>query len=235
MIHDNQPLFIAPSILSANFWQLERDIRCVVDAGAHWIHCDIMDHHFVPQLTFGPAICRTIHQNSAIPLDIHLMVDPVEPLIEECIEAGAYAISIHPETTHHPDRSLARIQAAGCLAGLALNPASPLSWLPYLLDRIDFVLVMTVNPGFAGQTFIAAMVDKVRHVRTILDAYYTQKNRYIFIEVDGGIHEPVLKPLVQAGAQVFVVGSHIFGDPQPGRAVEIFQKNLRLLMKKDPC
>ena len=205
-----QPDFIAPSILSADFARLGQEVEAVIAAGADLIHFDVMDNHYVPNLTIGPLVCKAL-QNYGIkaPIDVHLMVDPVDRLIGEFAEAGAAIISIHPEATRHLDRSLGLIQAAGCQAGLVFNPATPLDAARYVLDKVDLLLLMSVNPGFGGQTFIRSALDKLRAARELIEA----SGRTIRLEIDGGVTLDNIRDIAAAGADTFVAGSAIFRSP----------------------
>ena len=203
---------IAPSILSADFTRLGEEVRRVINAGADLIHFDVMDNHYVPNLTFGPMICQALRPVSTVPIDVHLMVEPVDDMIRAFIEAGADIISFHPEASRHIDRSLQLIKNAGKQAGLVLNPATPVHVLEHVLDKLDMVLLMSVNPGFGGQSFIPHTLDKLRRVRSLLDHYQAQTGRRIALEVDGGVKAGNIAEIAQAGADTFVAGSAIFGQ-----------------------
>lgn len=203
---------IAPSILSADFTRLGEEVRRVIDAGADLIHFDVMDNHYVPNLTFGPMICQALRPVSTVPIDVHLMVEPVDDMIRAFIEAGADIISFHPEASRHIDRSLQLIKNTGKQAGLVLNPATPVHVLEHVLDKLDMVLLMSVNPGFGGQSFIPHTLDKLRLVRSLLDHYQAQTGRRIALEVDGGVKASNIAEIAQAGADTFVAGSAIFGQ-----------------------
>lgn len=204
---------ISPSILSADFARLGEEVSNVIAAGADLIHFDVMDNHYVPNLTFGPMICSALKPYATVPIDVHLMVEPVDDLIQSFAKAGASIITFHPEASKHVDRSLSLIRDLGCQAGLVLNPATSVSVLENVLDRLDMVLLMSVNPGFGGQSFIPHTLVKIRQVRTLLDAYEAQTGRHIALEVDGGVKVENIADIAAAGADTFVAGSAIFGKP----------------------
>ncbi|MBA2413249.1 MAG: ribulose-phosphate 3-epimerase, partial [Burkholderiaceae bacterium] len=195
---------IAPSILSADFARLGEEVRAVVAAGADWIHFDVMDNHYVPNLTIGPLVCEAIRPHVDVPIDVHLMVKPVDRIVPDFAKAGANVITFHPEASDHIDRTLSLIREAGCRAGLVFNPATPLSHMDHVMDKLDLVLLMSVNPGFGGQAFIAETLHKVAAARTRVDAYKQLSGREILIEIDGGVKAENISDIARAGVDVFV-------------------------------
>ncbi|HIU73009.1 MAG TPA: ribulose-phosphate 3-epimerase [Candidatus Aphodousia faecipullorum] len=203
---------IAPSILSADFARLGEEVRDVIEAGADWIHFDVMDNHYVPNLTIGPLVCEAIRPHVNAPIDVHLMVEPVDSLIPMFAKAGADYITFHCEASRHIDRTLGLIHDCGCKAGLVFNPATPLSYLDYVLEKIDLILIMSVNPGFGGQSFIPSAINKIAQVAKIIDQHKRSTGHEIFLEVDGGVKVNNIGAIAAAGADTFVAGSAIFGQ-----------------------
>jgi len=204
---------ISPSILSADFARLGEEVRHVAAAGADWIHFDVMDNHYVPNLTIGPMVCEAIRPHVDIPIDVHLMVRPVDRIAPDFAKAGANIITFHPEASDHVDRTLGLIRDQGCQAGLVFNPATPLNYLDHVMDRLDVILLMSVNPGFGGQSFIPETLYKLRLVRARIDEYTARTGREIRLEVDGGVKVDNIAQIAAAGADTFVAGSAIFGKP----------------------
>jgi ribulose-phosphate 3-epimerase len=216
---------IAPSILSADFARLGDEVRAVVKAGADLIHFDVMDNHYVPNLTVGPLVCAAIRPHVSVPLDVHLMVSPVDRLVVDFAKAGANIISFHPEATDHVDRTLSLIREHGCKAGLVFNPATPLGWLDHTLEKLDLVLLMSVNPGFGGQQFIASVLPKIADARRRIAA--TGKD--IWLEVDGGVKADNIAEIARAGADTFVAGSAIFGAEDYAAAIREMRSRLAVI------
>src|SRR5690606_10558256 len=216
---------IAPSILSADFARLGEEVRAVEAAGADLVHFDVMDNHYVPNLTVGPLVCAALRPHVKVPLDVHLMVKPVDALVPAFAKAGAGIISFHPEASEHVDRTIALIHEQGCKAGLVLNPATPLNCLDHTLEKLDLVLLMSVNPGFGGQTFIPSVLPKIREARRRIDAL----GKDIWLEVDGGIKPDNLAEVARAGADTFVAGSAVFGAGDYAAAIRAMRERLAVV------
>lgn len=218
------PCIIAPSILSADFAQLGEEVDNVLYAGADWVHFDVMDNHYVPNLTIGPLVCAALRKYGITrPIDVHLMVKPVDGLIPNFAEAGATYISFHPEASEHIHRTIQLIRSNGCKPGLVFNPATPLHYLDHVLDQLDLVLVMSVNPGFGGQDFIPSSLEKIRCVRKMID----RTGQDIRLEVDGGIKVDNIAEIAKAGADTFVAGSAIFGQPDYAEVIAAMRKGIK--------
>jgi ribulose-phosphate 3-epimerase len=210
---------IAPSILSADFARLGEEVRAVIAAGADLIHFDVMDNHYVPNLTIGPLVCQALKPHVNVPIDVHLMVKPVDRIVPDFAKAGASIISFHPEASEHVDRTIGLIHDNGCKAGLVFNPATPLDWLDHVIDKLDLILIMSVNPGFAGQSFIPEALPKLRLARGRIDAVKARTGRDIMLEVDGGVKIDNIAEIAAAGADTFVAGSAIFGTTDYAKTI----------------
>ena len=211
-----QPTVIAPSILSADFARLGEEVDNVLKSGADWVHFDVMDNHYVPNLTIGPLVCEALRKHGVTaPIDVHLMVEPVDRIIPDFAKAGATEISFHPEASRHVHRTIQLIKSHGCRAGLVLNPATPVDVLDWVLDDLDYVLLMSVNPGFGGQGFIASTLDKLRVVRGMID----RSGKHVRLEIDGGVKPDNIGAIAAAGADTFVAGSAIFGHPDYAQVI----------------
>ncbi|GAB2181422.1 ribulose-phosphate 3-epimerase [Denitratisoma sp. agr-D3] len=211
---------IAPSILSANFAKLGEEVSNVIAAGADWVHFDVMDNHYVPNLTVGPLVCEALRPVTKAPIDVHLMVKPVDRIVPDFAKAGADIITFHPEASEHIDRTLGLIRDSGCQAGLVFNPATPLHYMDHVMDKLDVVLLMSVNPGFGGQKFIPETLNKLKQARSHIDEYTARTGRRIRLEVDGGVKTDNIAEIARAGADAFVAGSAVFGagkDADPHR------------------
>ncbi|HEX4242922.1 MAG TPA: ribulose-phosphate 3-epimerase [Steroidobacteraceae bacterium] len=217
-------MIISPSILSADFARLGEEVNAVLDAGADWIHFDVMDNHYVPNLTIGPPVCEALRKAGIkAPIDVHLMISPVDRIVPDFAKAGATTISFHPEATQHVDRTIQLIRDSGCRPGLVFNPATPLNWLDYVLDKIDLVLIMSVNPGFGGQSFIPEALRKVKDARARIEA----GGRPVHLEVDGGVKIDNIGEIARAGADTFVAGSAIFGSKDYAATISAMRQRIR--------
>jgi ribulose-phosphate 3-epimerase len=218
-------IIISPSILSADFARLGEEVKAVIAAGADWIHFDVMDNHYVPNLTIGPLVCEALRKAGVkAPIDVHLMVSPVDPLVVDFAKAGASNISFHPEATQHVDRTIQLIRHSGCKPGLVFNPATTLNWLDYVIDKIDIILLMSVNPGFGGQEFIPEVLPKLAEARTRINS----AKRDIRLEIDGGVKVENAAKIAQAGADTFVAGSAIFGSTDYARTIRAMRAQIAI-------
>ena len=218
-------MIISPSILSADFARLGEEVRAVLAAGADWVHFDVMDNHYVPNLTIGPLVCEALRKTGIkAPIDVHLMISPVDPLVSDFAKAGASYISFHPEATLHVDRTIQLIRDSGCKPGLVFNPATPLNWLDYVIDKIDLILIMSVNPGFGGQKFIPQALHKLADARARIKA----SGRDIRLEIDGGVKVDNAAEIARAGADTFVSGSAIFGSPAYAATIKAMRAQIEI-------
>ncbi|MFK7964145.1 MAG: ribulose-phosphate 3-epimerase [Burkholderiaceae bacterium] len=224
-----QACVIAPSILSANFARLGDEVNQLEKSGADWIHFDVMDNHYVPNLTIGPLVCEAIRPLIKLPIDVHLMVEDPDRLASDFAKAGADSITVHPESTRHLDRSLQLIADAGCRAGVVLNPSTPVQILDHIMDRVDLILLMSVNPGFGGQSFIPSVLPKLRQVRERIDQHQAAGGRAIRLQVDGGVNAKTIESVALAGADTFVAGSAVFGAGSPDEGYGTIVGRLREL------